>query len=255
MKPTLVSRLLILATVGISLTAVAQTVRVVAVNGPGTVASPGKAPAALKANQKIQPGQEISTGAGAALLLQLDDGSTVEVYPGTRLIVQDQSLSTWRNFLEVVLGTVKIHVERLSGRPNNKSVTTPTAIIAVRGTTFAIRVDREATTDVGVDEGLVSVASLMRSDQAVILQPGFQTTVRQGQSPAPPQRTTDPVAPTGRFIAGNSATGSGNRGNGSVTSPTGSVTASSTNRATGSVTAPTGMVTQPPSPPRRPGRE
>ncbi len=240
----------VVAAAGISLAAAAQTLRVAAVSGPATLTSPGKPVSAVKLKDKVRPGEAVSTGGGSALLLQLDDGSTVEVYPGTHLMVQDQGHSTWRSFLEVLLGTVKIHVEKLSGRPNNKSVTTPAAIIAVRGTTFDIRVDQEATTQVAVEEGLVSVASLLQAEQAVVLGPGFQTIVRHGQSPAPPQRTTDPIAPTGRF-AGNGQTGSGNRGTGAVTTPFGSVTGSGQSK--GSATSATGMVTQPPAAPAQSG--
>lgn len=220
MKPTLLQPallLLILSTGAAGVpgqSAQAQSVRVAQVSGATALTHSG-AVAALKPNDRVRPGDEIATDANSAALLRLSDGSTVEVYPSSRVVFQDASHTAWRNFLEVWFGTVKIHIEKLSGRPNPKSVTTPTAIIAVRGTIFDVRVDQEATTQVGVEEGLVSVAELGAPQAEVFVSPGFATTVQRGQSPAPPQqRDPDQSAPPSRFGPGGPGGPGGGPGNG-----------------------------------------
>ena len=89
------------------------------------------------------------------------------------------------DWLHLFLGSVKVHVQRLSGRPNPQSMTTPTAVIAVRGTTFDVFVDEMDATLVQVDEGLVSVASRELPGRDVLLRPGQRAWVRRGMEPAP----------------------------------------------------------------------
>jgi ferric-dicitrate binding protein FerR (iron transport regulator) len=215
------------------------------------MAHAGQATASLKPNDRVRAGDEITTLSGSAALLRLSDGSTVEVFPASRVVFQDASHSVWKNFLEVVIGTVKIHVEKLSGRPNPKSVTTPTAIIAVRGTIFDVRVDQEATTRVGVEEGLVSVASFNLSmpgqQPEVMLQPGYQTTVERGQPPSQPQiRQQDQSAPASRFGPGGPGNSPGPGGPGQQGPGQGQ-------QGQGVGSRPQSI--SPPPPPRRPGNE
>jgi hypothetical protein len=243
-----------------------QAVRVAQVNGVATMSASSGKTVTLKSNDKVQPGDAISTDAGSSVLLKLNDGSTVEIYPATRVVFQDAQHSVWKNFLEVLLGTVKIHIEKLSGRPNPKSVTTPTAIIAVRGTIFGVKVDQEATTQVGVEEGLVTVASTEVTGLEVMVRPGFQTFVQRGQAPAQPQPNAAPVAPAGRFGQGSNSSGPNRTGPNNAQQNRG-VGAAGANMPAGSgspgasgpgafsmpsppkpptVTSPTGSVTSPP---------
>ncbi|MBA3975702.1 MAG: hypothetical protein C0504_15970, partial [Candidatus Solibacter sp.] len=69
------------------------------------------------------------------------------------------------------------------GRPNPHKLTTPTAVIAVRGTTFSVFVDETDATLVAVDEGLVGVANVQSPDQEVLLKAGQRSWVRPGQPP------------------------------------------------------------------------
>ena len=54
-------------------------------------------------------------------------------------------------------GRVKVHIQKLGGQPNNNRVTTPTAVISVRGTIFDVSVEDGESTLVAVEEGLVEV--------------------------------------------------------------------------------------------------
>ncbi|TAM95582.1 MAG: hypothetical protein EPN45_22585, partial [Rhizobiaceae bacterium] len=82
------------------------------------------------------------------------------------------------------LGSIKVHIEKLSGRPNPQKMTTPTAIIAVRGTMFSVFVDETDATLVAVDEGTVAVANRRTPSEEVLLHGGQRVWVRGAQPPA-----------------------------------------------------------------------
>jgi hypothetical protein len=67
-------------------------------------------------------------------------------------------------------------------------VRTPTALIAVRGTTFDVFVDDAQMAEVRCLDGRVTVESLGISDREVILEAGYKTLVRPGEVPLVPVR-------------------------------------------------------------------
>lgn len=120
------------------------------------------------------------TGENSEALIRRADGSTVHIYPDSRVVYNEQSPDI-SEFLHLFFGSIKVHIERLSGRPNPQKLTTPTAVIAVRGTTFSVFVDDTDATLVAVDEGLVAVASVSAPGDEVLLGPGQRIWVRPGQ--------------------------------------------------------------------------
>jgi hypothetical protein len=151
------------------------------------------APALLHKNDAVQAGDEILTDHKASATIRMPDGSTVDIYPDPHIVLRIET-GNWKEFLYVFLGNVRVHIEKLSGRPNPKTVTTPTAIIAVRGTIFAVAVDRNGDTQVGVAEGLVAVASQVRPKDEVLVKPTQSCWVRHGQQrPTQPQRMMQPM--------------------------------------------------------------
>lgn len=125
----------------------------------------------------VRPGDEIATGENAEAVIQNPDGSTVRVFPDSRILFQERTPSV-TEWLHLFFGSVKVHIEKLSGRPNPHSMTTPTAVIAVRGTTFDVLVDDTDATMVSVDEGLVSVAPRGNPQNQTLVRPGQRTWVR-----------------------------------------------------------------------------
>jgi len=109
----------------------------------------------LHKNDTVQAGDEILTDHKSSAIMRMPDGSTVQIYPDSHIVLRTEN-GNWKEFLHVLLGTVHVQIEKLSGRPNPKTATTPTAIIAVRGTTFSVAVDRNGDTQVGVGEGLAA---------------------------------------------------------------------------------------------------
>ncbi len=105
----------------------------------------------------IQPRQEVITGHDGYAILEVADGSRVEVFPNSRMTFRHNA-GNLRELLDLWIGRVKIHVEKLNGQPNPNRVRTPTAVISVRGTVFDVTVDPEdEMTLVLVEEGSVAV--------------------------------------------------------------------------------------------------
>lgn len=113
-------------------------------------------PWALQLGSTVNVRQVIMTGADGFAVFQVSDGSTFEVYPNSRVTFRANA-GNWKDLLDIWLGRVKVHIEKIGGLPNNNKVNTPTAVISVRGTTFDVAVEDEDTTLVSVDEGIVDV--------------------------------------------------------------------------------------------------
>ncbi len=89
-------------------------------------------PWALNVGDSVQPRQIIVTGSDGYALLQVSDGSTFEVFSNSRVVFRDNP-GTIFDLLEILLGRVKIQIQKIGGQPNYNKVRTPTAVISVRG--------------------------------------------------------------------------------------------------------------------------
>jgi len=129
-------------------------------------------PWAVSASDSIQVTQVIVTGADGHALLQVSDGSTIEVYPNSKFVFR-KNPGNWRDLIDLYLGRVRVHIEHLGTVPNPNRVITPVAVISVRGTTFDVTVndDDEATT-VEVEEGTVEVRHNLLGGNAAIVNGG-----------------------------------------------------------------------------------
>ncbi|HOK46633.1 MAG TPA: FecR family protein [Bryobacteraceae bacterium] len=161
--------------------------KVVSLTGTLSVRTSREAAKPLRLHDLVASGDELITGPNSEAVIQAPDGSTVRIFPDSHVIFNEHSADI-QEFLHLFLGSIKVHIEILSGRPNPHKMTTPTAVIAVRGTTFSVFVDETEATLVAVDEGEVSVANLASPSQEVILRNGQRTWVRRGQPPLAAQR-------------------------------------------------------------------
>lgn len=126
---------------------------------------------ALFPNSTVAAKEEIVTGPDGYAVFRIRDGSTFEVFPKSRVTFQGQW--TIEDMLQLVLGKIRVQIEHRNG-PNHKKVSTPTAVISVRGTIFDVSVeDEDGTTYVGVEEGQVLVRHL--------LQPGPEKVLNQNE--------------------------------------------------------------------------
>lgn len=112
---------------------------------------------AVETGTTVQVNQVIVTGSDGFAVFQVSDGSTFEVYPNSRVTFRANP-ANWKDLLDVWLGRVKVHIQKLGGvEPNHNRIKTPTAVISVRGTTFDVVVEDETSTLVSVEEGQVAI--------------------------------------------------------------------------------------------------
>lgn len=147
------------------------------------------APWVLNLGDFVQPRQIIITGADGFAVFQVADGSTFEVFPNAKVIFRENP-GSWTDLLDLLLGRVKVHIQKLGGQPNYNRVRTPTAVISVRGTVFDVDVeDEDDTTLVSVDEGQVVVRHLLKPGPDRVLNAGDWIRVFKNQPLA--TRTVD----------------------------------------------------------------
>jgi len=128
----------------------------------------------ISVGQSIQIQQIIITGPDSYAQFQISDGSTFEVFANSRVVFRETP-GDWQHLLNVIIGRVKVFIQHLPGVSNPNNVTSPTAVISVRGTVFDVVVeDDDGTTFVTVDEGVVDVRNLTA--------PGNPATLKQGDS-------------------------------------------------------------------------
>lgn len=179
---------------GIRVTSILGPVEVVSAGGPALVWVDANAADGLP---ELDVGDRVRTGPAGQVTLELPDGSYVVVGENTTFEVEEYRGSGLRDLMRVMLGTVRFHIQKLGGRPNPYRVNTPTALIAVRGTEFDVRVDAAAqTTEIRTYEGRVKVETAGEADREVVLDPGFKTLVRAGQNPLRPVGLEEEFGPS-----------------------------------------------------------
>jgi hypothetical protein len=140
-------------------------------------------PWALQQGDTVRPGYIIVTGPDSFAEFRVSsDGSTFQVFPNSRVVFR-QNPSSWRDLLELLLGQVKVYIQKLGNQPNPNKVTTPTAVISVRGTIFDVAVEDDTdSTFVSVDEGQVEVEHRIHPDsKGRLLNPGDSIRVIKNQ--------------------------------------------------------------------------
>ena len=133
---------------------------------------PGSYKWALSQGQTIQQKWIIKTGRDGYALFQVCDGSTFEVFAESEVTFRQDS-GDWTHLLNVWIGHVKVMIQHLPGVANPNNVTSPTAVISVRGTVFEVIVeDLAGTTFVSLDEGLIQVHHRLLGGSDKFLNPG-----------------------------------------------------------------------------------
>jgi ferric-dicitrate binding protein FerR (iron transport regulator) len=181
---TVLKLLLAVSTLGVWLAPLAAQDRaatVIAQTGMVSIMDGGYA-RALSVGGSVRPQQLIITGADGYARFQVSDGTTFEVFQNSRVIFRE-TLGDWRHLVNVILGRIKVFVQHAPGVPNPNNVTSPTAVISVRGTVFDVVVeDADGTTFVTVDEGQVAVRNMTAPGNPAVLNPGDSIRVIRGQA-------------------------------------------------------------------------
>lgn len=132
----------------------------------------------LNLGDYVKPSQEIVTGIDGYAEFELSDGSRFEVFPNSHVLFRSNR-GNWSDVLDIWVGRLKVHIEKIMGKPNPNRIHTPTAVISVRGTTFLVEVDEDSeATTVSVEEGEVMVEHrLLPNGKQRILGPGDELRV------------------------------------------------------------------------------
>jgi hypothetical protein len=136
---------------------------------------------ALNQGETVQARWIVKTGKDGYAKFLVSDGSTFEVFPDSEVTFR-QDPGNWTHLLNVWIGHIKVMIQHLPGVANPNNVTSPTAVISVRGTVFEVVVeDLTGTTFVSVDEGLVQVHHRMQPGNDKFLNPGDSVRVFPNQ--------------------------------------------------------------------------
>lgn len=135
---------------------------------------------ALSVGDQVAARQVIVTGPdGYAKFEVLSDRSTFEVFPNSKVVFRETP-GSWEHLLNVFLGRVKVFIQHAPGVANPNNVTSPIAVISVRGTIFDVVVEPDGTTSVSLDQGIVDVRNTSAPGNSVLLKPTESITVYRG---------------------------------------------------------------------------
>jgi hypothetical protein len=137
----------------------------------------------------LEAGAVIQTAKGS-LLLTLQDQSQVLVEPNSQVVLEAPDQSGGK-YLQQIIGKILAKVQKRIGVTPSFRMGTPTAVISVRGTEFAVSVNRRGRTSVEVFEGLVEVQGLGAFGAPVMVRPNFATEVNQDKAPEQPHESQD----------------------------------------------------------------
>jgi ferric-dicitrate binding protein FerR (iron transport regulator) len=145
---------------------------------------------AIAPGQTVNPGQILVTGADGYAQVELADHSVIEVFPNSRLVFRPNA-SNWRDLVDIYLGKIRLQIQHLTGGEPPYHVTSPTAVISIRGTVLDVEVGPSDDTTVQVETGVVGVRHR--------LLPGREVMVETGQTirivPNVPLAASKPVSP------------------------------------------------------------
>jgi len=155
------------------------------VKGELVLTSPQGTPVVAQRGITLSAESRIETAKGT-VLLELQDGSQVLIKAHSNIVLK--APNEGKGFsLELFIGKIMAKVQkRLSGAPSFR-MGTPSAVITVRGTRFAVEVNKKHKTFVDVFDGLVDVAGVMEGSPHVLVQPGFYTGVEVQRNPEGPR--------------------------------------------------------------------
>jgi hypothetical protein len=140
---------------------------------------------AVHAGERVRSGDVLRTGsrsktelAAPAFAARFVVGSKTRFslaheQPGVLLEIQ-------RGSLRAIFGTLG------EGDQRERLVTTPSAVLAVRGTEYGLEVEKDGDTSVAVFEGIVEVWEAAGVGERVRVQAGESTRVRRGKAPSRP---------------------------------------------------------------------
>ncbi len=166
-------------------------------------------------NQRISNGDRIRTRLQSRCELRLPDESTIKIEENTVFevkILDEEKEEEFSFFLW--LGNVSAKFKKIVSSRQSRTIESPSAVVAVRGTEFSVAVDQGRRTILKVKSGKVEYMSKATGKKVIVKSNQFSS-VAPGKDPTPPQRQDDEGGREGAGILGGAAgTGEGAPGDG-----------------------------------------
>lgn len=136
--------------------------------------------------ESVRGGAVLRTGWWASAELSCPTrGAHFKLEPSTRVRLTDDVPGV---LLDLQKGNIRAWFDVLdSESPSERLVTTPSAVLAVRGTEYGVSVNKQGDTTVAVFHGVVEVTDLARQRERVMVQAGMFCTVPRGEGPSSPK--------------------------------------------------------------------
>ncbi|HEY1407107.1 MAG TPA: FecR family protein [Spirochaetota bacterium] len=144
---------------------------------------------ALKPGDKCAQTDDVTTGAASFVVFQIQDDIAIRLQANSRISIEALTMKT--KVIRLKQGEVLAKVMKLD-KTGNFNIKTPTALAAVRGTSFRVSQTNEICT-VSVSEGKVEISPIEKENdatQSVVAEPGF-TGQKNGAAKIVLRKSTD----------------------------------------------------------------
>lgn len=141
---------------------------------------------------KLRTGDAVRTKSGGSCVIKWARGNIMKLTPFTEIVldklVVTPATKTELSSMALRKGRIFAKAKKLAA-DSSFSVSTPTAIAAVRGTRFSVMIGKDGSTEIGCTEGRLLVKS--HSGEEVVLDEGKKVNVGKGQPPGEPEDISD----------------------------------------------------------------
>ena len=136
--------------------------------------------------QQLTAGKELVTGENSKLNIKFADGSVISMGPNSHLKLDTLSIYNGGGMVDTTLrlqqGRAEVQANPQHVQGNQMHIITPSAVAAVRGTTFRVSADGE----IMRQETLEGKVALIAAAQEVPVDKGFGSLSEAGNAPLPP---------------------------------------------------------------------
>lgn len=159
---------------------------VIFASGGAFIINGDKSRQAITVGQKLNVGTELQTIAKSKLNIRFADGSIVTMQPNSTLKLDTLSMYSGGGMVDTKLrlqqGGVEIEANPSHTPGNSMQIFTPTAVAAVRGTSFRVSAESQTVRQ----ETLTGQVALAAAGQEVAIDKGYGSLSADGNAPLPP---------------------------------------------------------------------
>lgn len=140
--------------------------------------------------QEVNSGDRIRTSLNSRIEIKMPDGSVIKINENTTFDVKEIKVASRdkEDSMSFTLwaGNIWAKFRKVVSNRQKRTIESPSAVVAIRGTTLDMNVDMSQNTLVRVFEGRVSVKSPLVAGEVFVCS-NQQSTVEKGKAPTPPR--------------------------------------------------------------------